>query len=136
MSENVSRISVSVPPDLLRRFDEAHKRLGYTDRSKAVQIAMQSFVTESKWLCTREGNGTGAIVMVYNSAIRQIGDLLMDLEREYHDIVKSVVHLHLDEKNCLQTISVRGRTEEIKALAEKLAITEGVKEVKLAIVTP
>jgi len=136
MSKNVSRISVSVPPDLLRRFDEAQKRLGYTDRSKAVQIAMQSFVTESKWLCTQEGNGTGAIVMVYNSAIRQIGDLLMELEREYCGIVESVVHLHLDEKNCLQTISVRGRSEEIKALAEKLMITEGVKEVKLAIVTP
>jgi len=136
MSKNVSRISVSVPPDLLRRFDEAQKRLGYTDRSKAVQIAMQSFVTESKWLCTQEGNGTGAIVMVYDSAIRQIGDLLMELEREYRGIVESVVHLHLDEKNCLQTISVRGRSEEIKALAEKLMITEGVKEVKLAIVTP
>ena len=136
MSENVSRISVSVPPDLLRRFDEAQKRLGYTDRSKAVQIAMQSFVTESKWLCTREGNGTGAIVMIYNPAIRQIGNVLMELEREYRGIVESVVHLHLDEKNCLQTIPVRGRTEEIKTFAEKLMTIEGVKEVKLAIVTP
>ena len=31
MSEGVSRISVSVPPDLLRKFDEALKRLGYEE---------------------------------------------------------------------------------------------------------
>ena len=50
MSEGVSRISISVPPDLLRKFDEALKRLGYEERSKAVQAAMQSFVTKFKWL--------------------------------------------------------------------------------------
>ena len=135
MSETVSRISVSVQPDLLRRFDEAQLRLGYTDRSKAVQTAMQSFITESKWLCTKQGNGTGAIVMVYDSSSSQIGDALNEVEHEYRSIAESVVHVHLDEKNCLQIIPVRGKTSEVKALAEKLMTMNGVKEVKLAIVT-
>lgn len=110
-------------------------RLGYTDRSKAVQTAMQSFITESKWLCTKQGNGTGAIVMVYDSSSSQIGDALNEVEHEYRSIAESVVHVHLDEKNCLQIIPVRGKTSEVKALAEKLMTMNGVKEVKLAIVT-
>ena len=108
MSEGVSRISVSVPPDLLRKFDEALKRLGYEERSKAIQTAMQSFVTESKWFCEKKGRGIGAIVMVYDSTIKQVGDVLTEMQHKYRSIAESVIHLHLDDKNCLQIIPVRG----------------------------
>ena len=136
MSEGVSRISVSVPPDLLRKFDEALKRLGYEERSKAVQTAMQSFVTESKWLCAEKGRGIGAIIMVYDSTIRQVGDVLNEIQHTYRGIAESTIHMHLDEKNCLQIIPVRGETAEVKSLVEALMTTDGVKEVKLAVVTP
>ena len=112
MSGNVSRISVTVPPDLLRKFDEASKRLGYDERSKAVQTAMQNFVTESKWICAKKGKGIGAIVMVYDSTIRQVGDNLTEMQRKYRAIAESTIHLHLDEKNCLQIIPVRGKQQK------------------------
>jgi CopG family nickel-responsive transcriptional regulator len=136
MSEGVSRISISIQPDLLRKFDEALKRLGYKERSKAVQTAMQSFITESKWLCDKQGRGIGAIVMVYDSTIRQIGDVLTEIQHKYRGIAETMIHMHLDEKNCLQIIPVRGYSAEVKSLAEELMTTEGVKEVKLSIVTP
>jgi len=136
MSEGVSRISISVPPDLLRKFDEAFKRLGYEERSKAIQTAMQSFVTESKWICAKQGRGIGAIVMVYDSTIRQVGDVLTEIQHQYRGIAESTIHMHLDEKNCLQIIPVRGDTADVKSLAEALMTIDGVKEVKLSIVTP
>ena len=136
MSEGVSRISVSVPPDLLRKFDEALKRLGYDERSKAVQTAMQNFVTESKWLCTKRGRGVGAVVMVYDPTIRQVGDALTEMQHRYRGIAESVIQLRLDDENCLQIIPVQGATAEVKSLVEALMAIDGVKEVKLAIVTP
>ncbi|MFH0896498.1 MAG: nickel-responsive transcriptional regulator NikR [Candidatus Bathyarchaeota archaeon] len=136
MSEGVSRISVSVPPDLLRKFDEALKRLGYEERSKAVHTAMQNFVTESKWLCAKRGRGVGAIVMVYDSTIRQVGDALTEMQHRYRRIAESVIQLHLDDKNCLEIIPVQGDAAEVKSLVEALMTIDGVKEVKLAIVTP
>jgi len=134
--EGVSRISVSVPPLLLRRFDEALKRLGYTDRSKAIQNAMQSFVTESKWLCSKEGRGVGAIVLVYDSGVRQVVETINDTQQKYRSIAESSIHLHLDERNCLEIIPVRGRAAQVNSLAEGLMTISGVREVKLAIVTP
>jgi len=136
MSKGVSRISVSVSPDLLRKFDEALKRLGYEERSKAIQTAMQSFVTESKWLCAKQGRGIGAIVMVYDSTIRQVGDILTEIQHKYRGIAESMIHTHLDERNCLQIIPVRGDTAEVKSLVEALMTVDGVKQVKLTIVTP
>lgn len=136
MSEGVSRISISVPPDLLRKFDEAFKRLGYEERSKAVQASMQSFVTESKWLCSQQGRGIGAIVMVYDSTMRQVSSALNEIQHKYRGVAESTIHLHLDEKNCLQIIPVRGATADVKSLAEALMTIDGVKAVKLSIVTP
>ena len=136
MPEKVSRISVTVPPDLLRKFDEASTRLGYEERSKAVQTAMQNFVTDSKWICATKGRGIGAIVMVYDSTIHQVGDNLTEMQHKYRNIAESTIHLHLDEKNCLQIIPVRGETADVKHLIEELMGADGVKEVKLALVTP
>jgi CopG family nickel-responsive transcriptional regulator len=136
MSEGVARISVSIPPDLLRKFDEASKRLGYDERSKAVQTAMQSFVTESKWLCEKKGRGIGAIVMVYDSTIRQVADTVTQIQRKYRNIAESAIQMHLDDKNCLQIIPVNGDATEVKSLVEALLTIDGVKEVKLTIVTP
>ena len=134
--EVVSRISVSVSPLLLRRFDEALRRLGYTDRSKAVQNAMQSFVTESKWLCSKEGRGVGAIMLVYDSSVRQVVEKIIDTQQNYRSIAESSINLRVDETNCLQIIPVRGGAAQAKSLAEGLMTIGGVREVKLAIVTP
>jgi CopG family nickel-responsive transcriptional regulator len=136
MTEGVSRISISVPPSLLRRFDEALKRLGYDERSKAVQTAMQNFVTESKWICAKQGRGIGAIVLVYNPAVRQVSDALTELQHQYRGIATSVIQLRLDDENCLQIMPVQGATADVKALLEALMTIDGVKEVKLAVVTP
>ena len=136
MREGVSRISVSVSPILLRRFDEALRRLGYTDRSKAVQNAMQSSVTESKWLCSKEGRGVGAIVLVYDSGVRQVVETIIDTQQKYQSIAESSISLRVGETNCPQIIPVRGGAAQVKSLAEGLMTTDGVREVKLAIVTP
>jgi CopG family nickel-responsive transcriptional regulator len=135
MPVGVSRISISVPPDLLRKFDEAKKRLGYEDRSKALQTAMQTFVTDAKWQCAKMGKGIGAIVMVYDSTAKQ-AESITETQHRYRSIAESSIHIHLDERNCLQIIPVHGETADVKALAETLMTTDGVKEVKLAIVTP
>jgi CopG family nickel-responsive transcriptional regulator len=132
----VSRVSITVPPDLLRKFDEASKRLGYDERSKAVQAAMQNFVTESKWICAKKGKGIGAIVMIYDSTIHQVGDDLTEMQHKFRNIAESTIHLHLDERNCLQIIPVKGKAAEVKSLMEELMTADGVKEVKLALVTP
>ena len=136
MPEKISRISVTVKPELLRKFDEAMKRLGYEERSKAVQTAMQNFVTESKWICSKRGRGIGAVVMVYDSATKQVGDALTEIQHRYRTIAESFIQLHLDDKNCLQIIPVRGNTAEVKSLVEALMTTNGLKALKLALVTP
>ncbi len=134
--EGVTRISVSIPPELLRKFDEASERLGYKDRSKAAQAAMQSFVTESKWVCAKQGRGVGVIVLLYKHGEKDVEDALTDIQHRYMHVTDSSMHIHLDEENCLEIVPVKGSSAEIKDLAQELLTKEGVKGLKLAMVTP
>lgn len=135
-TKGVSRISISIPPELLRKFDEASERLGYKDRSKAIQAAMQSFVTESKWICEKKGRGVGAILILYSHEEKEVESALTDIQHRYMGVTTSSMHIHLDEDNCLEIVPVRGSSTDIKDMAQELMTKEGVKELKLAMVTP
>jgi CopG family nickel-responsive transcriptional regulator len=137
LEENhVSRISISVPSDLLRSFDEHIKRLGYGNRSKAIQDTMQSLITESKWICEKMGKGVGAITMVYDHRVKGLEEELTDVQHHFEEVIRSSMHVHLDEEQCLEIIAVRGKASDVRDLAQELKTRRGVKQLKLAIVTP
>jgi len=131
-----SRISISVPQDLLGRFDDHINRLGYDNRSKAIQDAMQSLITESKWMCEKMGRGVGAIAMVYDHRVKGLEEDLTEVQHHFEDTVCSSMHVHLDEENCLEIIAVRGQSLNVQDLAQQLKTRKGVKQLKLMIVTP
>ena len=134
--DHVSRISISVPSDLLTRFDDHIKRLGYGNRSKAIQDAMQSLITESKWMCEKKGTGVGAIAMVFDHASKGITEELTELQHHFEETICSSMHVHLDEEECLEIIAVRGKASDVRELAQELKTKRGVKQIRLAIVTP
>ncbi|MCP8312139.1 MAG: nickel-responsive transcriptional regulator NikR [Candidatus Methylarchaceae archaeon HK02M1] len=129
----VSRISISIPPDLLEEFDRAIKNLGY-DRSKGIQVAMRDFLTENKYMYEERGMVAGAITIIYNHKVKGLEDDLTDTQHLHYNVISSTMHIHLDERNCLEIIAVKGEAKSIHNLAKKLMV-RGVKQIKLAIVS-
>ena len=134
--DHVSRISISIPQDLLKSFDGYIKWLGYKNRSKAIQDAMRSLITESKWLSEKRGHSVGAITMVYDHEVKGLEEELTDLQHHFEGTICSSMHVHLDDENCLEIIAIRGEASDVKDLAQELKTKKGVKQLKLAIVTP
>ncbi len=132
--KGVSRISISMPPKLLKEFDENIKRMGYDDRSKAIQMAMRNLITEYAWM--HEGTGVGVVAFIYDHEIRNLEETLTDIQHNHGNVIGSSMHIHLDERNCLQIIAVKGDTKAIQNLAKELMTKRGVKQLKLAIVSP
>lgn len=130
-----SRISVSLPQELLREFEEIAKRRGYGDRSKAIRAAMRDLIAKSKWMHKEQGVVAGALVMAYNHGAKGLEETLTDIQHRYGQTVRSVMHVHLDEKNCLEIIAVKGEAKEIRELSQKLTL-RGVKQLKRSIITP
>jgi CopG family nickel-responsive transcriptional regulator len=131
----VSRISISLPRELLREFDESSRQIGHEDRSKAIRAAMRSLITESIWTREEQGAVVGALIIVYDHHVKGLEEKMTGIQHHYKNVVASSMHIHLDERNCLEIIAVRGESREIKNLAQKLTI-RGVKQLKQATITP
>ena len=130
----VERTSFSVSPALLNRFDGIIEKMGYEDRSRALQNAMANFITEYTWRIEKGKAGVGAILFTYSHRPHGLQEALVDVQHRYRDVVNSTTHIHLDESRCLEIVSVRGQTTRIQELAKRLVKTRGVTQLKLSVV--
>lgn len=128
----VERISMSLTADLLSEFDKSMKNAGFSDRSKAIQAALHSFIAQYDWdTGADDRNGAGAIMMLYDSHTYNHDSKSTHTQHEYGDIIGASTHLHLDHNNCLETVMVRGEIRRIKELAKKLSENRGIKTLKV-----
>jgi CopG family nickel-responsive transcriptional regulator len=131
----IVRVGVTFPPELLKELDEITEEIGYESRSKAIQDAVTLFVTEQKLLHKQKGKKAGVLVMVYNHDIKGLEDDLIESQHHHRNIINSVLHVHLSDKECLEAVAVKGDAEDIRKLAQELATRKGVKQVRSTIVS-
>jgi len=131
----IIRVGVTFPPDLLKELDKTIHMIGYDSRSKAIQDSVRSFVAEHKWLREQKGTRVGVLVMVYDHDVKGLETTLTNTQHKHSNVICSSMHVHLSERECLETIAVKGDADEIKNLAHELTTKKGVKQVKLTIVS-
>ncbi len=131
----VTRIGVSIPPELLKEFDEITSKMGYQSRSKALQDAVRLYVSERKWIKEQDTVQTGVILMVYDHDAKGLESDLTETQHEHSSIITSTLHIHISERDCLEAIAVKGKASEIRHLSDELTTRRGVKILKTTIVT-
>jgi len=130
----IIRVSITLPSKLLKDFDDIIAEMGYSNRSKAVQDAVRSFVSEHKWLREEEGEYAGVLTMLYDHEVKGLEHALTHIQHEHAHIICSSMHIHLTERDCLETIAVKGEASQIRKLHNQLSVQRGVKLVKLTII--
>jgi len=132
----IVRVGVTFPPELLRELDETVEEMGYDSRSKAIQDAVSSFITEQRLLRKQKGKKAGVLVMVYDHDVKGLEHDLIEAQHHHRQVINSVLHVHLSDKECLEAVAVKGDAEDIRKLAHELATRKGVKQVRSTIVSP
>ncbi len=131
MSE-LSRIGVAIDSDLLAKFDELIANRGYTNRSEAFRDLIRDELVEKAWEGP-ESPVVGTVTLVYDHHVRLLSDKLTDLQHDHYNLILSTMHVHLDHDNCLEVLVVKGRSKEVKKIADALISTKGVKHGRLTI---
>lgn len=131
MDDDLSRIGISLPKNLLDKFDEILNYRGYSSRSEGIRDAIRTYITYYKWMSDVKGEREGVITMVYDHEQRNLLQAITEVEHEYHAIIKASLHSHVTHEKCLEVILVHGDGSQLKALAEKLMSHKGVESVKL-----
>jgi len=131
-----TRFSVSLPYPLVKEFDSVWHSMKYTNRSKAVHDALRNYITEHKWMKEEGGELMGALVLLYYFDKPALLNTIMQIQHEFENVIASSMHIHLTRDKCLEIIAVKGSAEQTKNLMQKLMARKGVKQVKLAAITP
>lgn len=127
------RFGVSLAEELLAEFDALISRKGYASRSEAIRDLLRDYLAEEAWRAGR-GAAVGTVTLVYDHHVPDLQEKLTALQHEGADVVVSSLHVHLDRHRCLEVLVVRGRADEIRALADRLIGARGVKHGKLTLV--
>ncbi|HIP89030.1 MAG TPA: nickel-responsive transcriptional regulator NikR [Thermococcus paralvinellae] len=130
----IVRFGVSIPQDLLTKFDRIIEEKGYTNRSEAIRDLIRDFIVRHEWEAGDE-EVAGTITIVYNHDEAEVIKELLNLQHDYIDEIVSSLHVHMDEHNCLEVVVVKGKASRIKKIAERLISLKGVKHGKLVMTT-
>ena len=130
----ITRFGISMDSKLLDRFDQLIAEQGYSNRSEAFRDLVRNRLVQEEW--KEEGTETiGTITIIYDHHRRELQEHLTKHQHQHHDAVISMMHVHLDHHNCLEVLAVKGKTREIKKIANDLISTKGVKHGKLVMTT-
>jgi len=130
---DIIRFGVSLEKELLEKFDKLIKGKKYSNRSEAIRDLIREDLVKREWI---EGKKVaGAITLVFDHHKRELMNTLTDIQHDFHTLIISSQHIHLDHDNCLEIIVVRGKPKEVRELADKLRATKGVKYGSLSIAT-
>ncbi|MGC9435090.1 MAG: nickel-responsive transcriptional regulator NikR [Methanomicrobiales archaeon] len=128
---DLSRIGISLPRNLLTKFDEILSLRGYSSRSEGIRDAIRNYITHYQWMSDVRGERQGVITMIYDHGQRGLVQSLTEIQHEYIDTIQASLHSHVTHDRCLEVILLRGEGSALKAIAERLMAQKGVESVKL-----
>ncbi|MFX1484164.1 MAG: nickel-responsive transcriptional regulator NikR [Promethearchaeota archaeon] len=125
----LKRFGVSIPEDLLNKFDEIVKKKAYIGRSEAIRDSMRLFISQTELETKQEGT-MASLNIVYRHNPRLMS-ALMKAQHDSHAQVLSTVHVHATHSYCLEVITLRGDREEIEKITNQISGLKGIEYVRL-----
>lgn len=134
MAEDLSRISMTLPPDLVADLDEVVAEWDYDSRSEAMRDALRSLLTEYRMETALSGTQRGSVVVQYDHHDGDVSQQIVELQHDFEDAIIAVQHVHLTRHLCMETLAVDGPGKELRELANRLRSMRGVRQVQVAVV--
>ncbi len=119
-------VSVSMDEGILQSLDTIAQRRKYRSRSEAVREALREFIDVTEW--GRDGGQASVILAVIYEKGNPKADLAM-LQHRF-DEIRTMLHTHLNEVDCLQIFVAEGPTTRLKELIGQIRRVKGVKQIK------
>jgi len=123
-------ISITLPAELLRKFDEFIKTRGYYSRSEAFRDAVRSLIAESEIAKLETGSVAATIMTTCDYKRKDVDVKITEVRHEFDDVVIENVHRHIDEKYCLEIFITEGNNDRILNLINRLRGMHGIQQVR------
>ena len=129
----MAKAVISIPRDLLEKFDCIVREKDYSSRSDAIRDAVRHYIKYYEWTNEIKGERAGTIIVLYDRVKRGLIESISRLHKDFKEIICSTLLLPVDssENIRLELLILQGNGELMVALSEQMLRLNGVKYVKL-----
>ncbi len=106
-------ISISLNEKNIQDLDSLQELLGLSNRSEAIRLCLRSAEAEIKERMDLSGEVEGVLIVVHN---RHADLWLTNIIHKNEGIIKTHMHSHLKDHQCLEVLIVGGDADELKEM--------------------
>ncbi len=132
MKDELVRFGVAMEQSLLSDLDAIVEARGVT-RSELLRDLVRAEVVRAR--APGGVPAVGTLTLVYDHHVRELTERLTEFQHQLGDQVRATLHIHLDADRCLEVIVLRGQSDELQTVAERMLATRGVTHGGFEIVT-
>ena len=125
MKDPLVRFGVAIEGSLLKDIDALTQERGCT-RSELFRDLSRAAVGRAK--VAKGVPAVGALTLVYDHHVRDLGNKLTALQHELGDGVRAALHVHLTHDLCLEVIIMQGQSDKLQGVADRILAMRGVKQ--------
>jgi CopG family nickel-responsive transcriptional regulator len=130
----MQRFTISLDDDLAVRFDALIATRGYDNRSEAVRDLIRTRIDEAHLQASAAHWCVASINYVYDHDDKTVAERVLSLQHEHHDLVITSLHTHLDHKDCLETVVLKGPVKAVHLFSQTLIALRGVRHGNIHVV--
>jgi len=128
--EKTVRFTVSLEESLLNHIDDRCSSKSYSSRSEFIRDLVRKEAIDEKWDQGEES--FGVLTIIYDHHQRELNDKMIELQHSNLLNIICNLHVHLNHHDCLETIILKGKPQDIEKLTNEMAALKGVKHHTLA----
>ncbi len=133
---DIIRFGVSIDQDLLENYDRLIAERGYATRSEALRDLIREALIQQKVELNSRTQALGSLTLVYDHHASNLLEEMTQIQHNFHELILSVMHIHVSHHDCMELIALRGVVAEIVNLSNSLLSLKGIKNGKLFLTLP
>jgi CopG family nickel-responsive transcriptional regulator len=114
---------------LLKQFDRLIEEKRYGNRSEATRCLIRNslFRTRPEQVDKENKEKVGTVTLLYNRHERAISEKLTRYKHAHSNRIITFQHIHLDERNSMEVLVVRGEGQTVSRIADDLIRIKGIR---------
>ncbi|MEM3614593.1 MAG: CopG family ribbon-helix-helix protein [Nitrososphaerales archaeon] len=123
-------VSITLPSELIKKFDAFIKERGYYSRSEAFRDAIRTLMAEAE-LGRLEATTVAAVILTACDIKRRDIDVrLVELRSDFEDIVVENLHRYIENEYCIDVFLAQGENKRVLDFIGRVRGIRGVQQVK------
>jgi len=122
----MERITITIDADLLSFVDERCAAKGYASRSEAIRDLLRNAAGAAD-RAPPPGPSVATLSYVYDHETRDLARRLTNRQHDHHELSVATMHVHLDQRECLEVTVLRGDGGDLRSFADSVTSQRGVR---------